>query len=129
MTRKTIDQLLTEARDRIDRLTPAEALAEQRSGAIVVDTRCATDRAATGVIPGSVHIPRTVLEWRADPASAWSDPRISNLDARLVLVCSDGFSSSLAVATLADLGFARAADIIGGVNRWAGEGLPLEHIG
>src|SRR5205823_716923 len=80
------------------RLEPREAHAALADGAILVDTRDSDDRRAEGVIPGSIHVPLSVLEWRADPASEAHDPRLGGLDRRLVIVCNDGFSSSLAAA-------------------------------
>jgi rhodanese-related sulfurtransferase len=123
--RTTIDDMLAAARARLERLTPSEVRAAQTEGAIVVDTRCEADRERVGVIPGSIPIQRTVLEWRADPASPWKDPRIANLAARLILVCNDGFSSSLAAASLLDLGFDNVTDVDGGAHAWAAAGLPL----
>ena len=125
---RTIDQLLAAARARIDRLTPAELLSEVATGALVVDTRCTEARQAKGVIPGSVHVPLSVLFWRLDPTSGHDEKAISGRDRRVVLVCADGYSSSLAAATLRDLGFARAADLAGGFNGWAAAGFPVEAL-
>lgn len=122
--RMTIDDLLREAREQIDRLTPEEAAREAESGAVLVDTRCSDDREREGTIPDSVHVPRTLLEWRADPSCADSDPRIADLGARLIIVCNDGYSSSLAAANLHRLGFTRAADLVGGYRAWVAAGLP-----
>lgn len=126
MTRRTVADLLDAARSRIDRLGPAEARAEAERGAIIVDTRCAEQRAATGVIPGSVHVPLSVLYWRLDPASGFEDPRLADPSRRVILVCAHGYSSSLAAATLRDLGFERATDVRGGFEAWAASGLPVE---
>ncbi len=123
---RTIDDLLEAARTRLDRLTPAAALRAQLDGAIVVDTRAADVRLGTGQIPGSLHIPLSVLYWRLDPASGFDDPRVSDRTTRIVLVCAHGYSSSLAAATLHDLGFSRATDMVGGFRAWAAEGLPVE---
>ena len=122
----TIDELLASARARIDRLTPADVLAEAAAGALVIDTRCAEARMARGVIPGSVHVPLSVLFWRLDPTSGHDDKALSDRSRRVILVCADGYSSSLAAATLRDLGFARAADLDGGFNGWLAAGLPVE---
>ena len=124
--RTTIDDVLAAARARLERLTPNEARVAQTDGAIVVDTRCDADRERVGVIPDSIPIQRTVLEWRADPDSPWKDPRIADLETRLILVCNDGFSSSLAAASLLDLGFENVTDVEGGAHAWAAAGLPLE---
>lgn len=124
--RLTIDKMLAAARTRFRRLQPPDVEGEQRRGAVVVDIRCESDRRRTGVIPGSVAIERTVLEWRADPDSPWCDPRIADLDRQLILICSDGYSSSLAAVSLLDLGFGDVTDVDGGITAWVAEGLPLE---
>lgn len=125
-TRRTIDDLLAQARARITRLPPPAAQAAQRAGAVFVDTRDSADREAEGVIPGSVLVTRNTLEWRADPTSRLPDPRIADPGLQLVVVCNDGYSSSLAAATLRDLGFERAADLEGGYRAWVAAGLPTE---
>lgn len=131
MPRKTIADVLTEARARLERLEPEEALAAQRSGALLIDTRSHDERARDGVIPGSLHIPRSVLEWRLDPDAdpEYHNPNIGGLDRWIVLVCAHGFSTSLAAATLQDLGFTRATDLIGGFTAWREQGLPVERAG
>jgi rhodanese-related sulfurtransferase len=129
MPRTTVAELLAEARARLDRVSPEEAEAAVHDGALLVDIRSEVDRAADGVIPGSLHQPRNALEWRADPASGHDDPRLSaDLDRRIVIVCSDGYQSSLAAATLQDLGFARATDLVGGFRAWRAAGLPVERL-
>lgn len=122
----TIDQLLGVARSRLDRLTPVEARAEVDAGGLIVDTRCAEVRAAKGTIPGSVHVPLSVLYWRLDPTSGHDDKALSDRERRIIVVCADGYSSSLAAATLQDIGFRRATDIDGGFTAWAAAGLPVE---
>ncbi len=124
--RQTINELLESCRARIDRFGPAEAKRAADAGAVLIDTRCAEERAATGVIPGSVHVPLSVLFWRLDPASGYDDPRLADLERRVILVCADGYSSSIAAATLRDLGFARPADLDGGFAAWQAAGLPIE---
>jgi rhodanese-related sulfurtransferase len=118
-----LDRVLARAAARVARLAPREAYRAQAAGAVIVDMRSSDDRARTGVIPGSVHIPRTVLEWRLDPGGAWRTPHISVGD-RLVLVCCDGCSSLLAAESLVELGL-DAADVEGGVAAWEDAGLPL----
>lgn len=127
MTRKTIDDLLAESRSRLDRLSPEEALAAQGDGALLVDTRSHEERRRSGVIPGSLHIPLSVLPWRLDPAAdpEFRSPYVEGLDQHIVLVCAHGHSSSLAAAMLQDLGFTRATDLDGGVAAWQDLGLPL----
>ena len=124
--RRTISELLAEARTRIGRLSPDQALQALADGALLVDTRSADLRRETGVIPGSVHVPLSVLFWRLDPSSGYDDPALSDLTRPVILVCAHGYSSSLAAATLRDLGFARVGDVIGGFEAWAAAGLPVE---
>lgn len=127
MRRKTIDDVLREARDRLDRLEPEQAHAAQQEGALLVDTRSSDARRRDGVIPGSLHIPLSVLEWRLDPAAdpAFHNPHIHGLEQQLVLVCAHGFSSSLAAARLHELGFARATDLVGGFAAWRDVHFPV----
>jgi len=122
----TIGALLEAARARIDRLDPPAALQAAATGALIVDTRCADARRTSGVIPGSVHVPLSVLYWRLDPTSGHDDKRLSDRTRQVILVCADGYSSSLAAATLRDLGFDRATDVIGGFNGWVAAGLPVD---
>lgn len=123
--RATIGSLLEAARARLERLEPSAARAALDEGALIIDTRCTELRSETGVIPGSVHIPLSVLFWRLDPRSESADPGLADPDRRVVLICAHGYSSSLAAATLLDLGYARATDIIGGFEAWAAAGLPV----
>jgi rhodanese-related sulfurtransferase len=126
--RKTIDDMLAAARARLARVTPAEAAAAQAAGALIVDTRDSGDRAAEGVIPDSIWFPRNVLEWRADPTSEAADPRIAGTDRRLIVVCNDGYSSSIAAATLQDLGCDNATDLIGGYRAWRADRRPIVNL-
>lgn len=121
---RSVDELLADARAGLERLSPADALAAQQSGALIVDTRSERDRSAEGAIPGALVIERTVLEWRLDPASRWRIPEAS-YDAHVIVVCSDGYSSSLAAATLQELGVTRATDVVGGFRAWRAAGLPV----
>jgi rhodanese-related sulfurtransferase len=123
--RQTIDDLLAAARSRIERLAPEAAYGAMSDGALLVDTRCGDDRRETGTIPGSVHVPLSVLFWRLDPSSGYDDPALSDLARPVVLICAHGYSSSLAAATLRDLGFASVADVIGGFEAWSASGLPV----
>jgi rhodanese-related sulfurtransferase len=126
MARRTVNELLEEARAGLDRLTPAEALAAVQDGALLVDTRCEELRQADGSVPGAVHVPLSVLYWRLDPSSGYDDPALSNFDRQVVLMCAHGYSSSLAAATLRSLGFERATDVVGGFEAWRDAGLPFE---
>jgi rhodanese-related sulfurtransferase len=126
MTHKTADQLLTEARALLPRRpSPAQALAAQASGALLVDIRGDDQRRASGLIPGAILLTRNTLEWRCDPASQWRHPAITSRDQHLILICQEGFQSSLAAATLQRLGLAHATDLDGGFDAWAAAGLPL----
>ena len=124
--RRTVSELLEAARRRIERLEPDAVLRALGEGALLVDTRCTEQRRAAGVVPGSVHVPLSVLYWRLDPASGHDDPRLSDPGRQVILLCEHGYSSSIAAATLHDLGFARATDVVGGFEAWAAAGLPVE---
>ena len=122
--RQTVDQLLTSARQRLLRLAPREAAAEQRFGALLVDIRPEAQRGLEGEIPGSLVIERNVLEWRLDPSSDARLDEARGYDVRVIVFCSQGYTSSLAAASLQDLGLWRATDIEGGFLRWRAAGLP-----
>jgi rhodanese-related sulfurtransferase len=122
---RTCEELLAEARSRFQRLGPAAAAAAQASGAVLVDIREDDQIRDSGSIPGAVRIPRNVLEWRADPASSACDARIAHRDLVLILVCQQGYQSSLAASSLHDLGFSRATDLEGGFEAWRSDGLPI----
>ena len=126
MAPQRIGLLLETARAGLDRLDPSAALAAQAHGALLVDTRCAEARREKGVIPGSIHVPLSVLYWRLDPTSGFEDQHLADPERQLILVCAHGYSSSLAAATLQDLGFTRATDIDGGFEAWQAAGLPIE---
>src|SRR3954471_9731980 len=126
MCRMTIDQLLARARARLERVAVDDAEEAIRAGAVLVDIRSEHQRAADGLIPGAIFHPRNALEWRCDASSGHDDPRLSgDLGRRIVLVCNEGFQSSLAAATLQHLGFARATDLVGGFRAWVAAGLPV----
>lgn len=120
-----VEGLLEESRRGVRRLAPQEAWSAAQGGALLVDTRTEWQRAAQGEVPGAVVIDRTVLEWRLDPASAAAIPEATGHDLHVVVLCRQGFSSSLAAASLRALGLSRATDVIGGVEAWAAAGLPL----
>ena len=121
---RSIAEILKGARDRLARVTPREAHAEQAAGAVLIDIRPAWQRAADGEVPGSWIIERNHLEWRLDPASDARLPWVAGYDHRIIVFCQEGYTSSLAAAALLDLGLARATDMIGGQREWAAEGLP-----
>jgi rhodanese-related sulfurtransferase len=127
-SRKTIDDLLSEVRERIDRVSPEEAAAEVSDGALLVDIRSESQRAADGVVPGAMYHPRNVLEWRMDPSSGATDPAVGGLERRVIVMCDAGYASSLAAETLREIGFARAADLDGGFQAWRDAGLPVEPL-
>jgi len=122
----TIDDVLAAARRRLDRVTPEQASAEQSQGALLVDTRTSEQRARDGVIPAALVIDRTVLEWRLDPTSPTRLPQATGHDFRVILICAQGYSSSLAAASLQDLGLVNATDVVGGFEAWKAAGLPVE---
>ncbi len=115
-----IDALLAEARAGLDRVQPGDLAAEMAAGALVVDTRPVDQRRRDGDLPGALVIDRNVLEWRLDPTSPHRIPEASDPDRRVVVVCNQGFSSSLAAATLRQLGLHRATDLAGGYQAWLG---------
>jgi rhodanese-related sulfurtransferase len=119
----TIDEVLTEARAEIDRITPEQADAMRRAGALLVDIRPLANRAAEGEIPGAVPVERIVMEWRLDPASEHRLPEVT-ASTRVVVLCNEGYASSLAARDLQRFGLA-ATDLIGGFRAWAAAGLPV----
>ena len=120
----TIEQMLAAARARLDRLPPRQAAAAWEAGALLFDIRPGWQRADEGEIPGALLIERNHLEWRLDPTS---DARIAEAvdhDVAVLIVCSEGYTSSLAAASLQDLGLYRATDVVGGFHAWQAAGLP-----
>lgn len=124
-----IAAVLEAARSRLARLTPAEAVAAQAAGALLVDIRPVEQRDRDGLVPGALIIDRNVLEWRLDPSSDHRIPESDSYDRQVVLLCNEGYATSLAAATLQDLGLWRATDVIGGFQRWRADGLPIEAPG
>jgi rhodanese-related sulfurtransferase len=120
---QTVDQMLAQARARLDRVAPDQAYREAEEGALLVDIRPQAQRAAEGEIPGALVVERNVLEWRFDPTSDARLPQAS-YDLRVIVVCSEGFTSSLAAAALQELGLSRATDLDGGFRAWQEAGLP-----
>jgi len=120
-----VDALLTRVRTGVGRFTPAETVAATRRGALLVDTRTDPQRAEQGELPGALVIDRTVLEWRLDPASPTRIPEAVDYDVEIVVVCRQGYSSSLAAASLRALGLWRATDLVGGFDAWRRAGLPV----
>jgi rhodanese-related sulfurtransferase len=119
---RSIDEILAAARERLDRLEPRQA--HEEPDALLVDIRPAAQRAAEGEIPGALIVERNHLEWRFDPESDARLPQATGYDVRVVVFCSEGYTSSLAAAALQDLGLRRSTDVVGGFQAWAAAGLP-----
>ena len=113
-----IDVLLEDARRGMDRVEPADLASELAAGALLIDARPSDQRARDGDLPGALIIDRNVLEWRLDPTCPHHIPEVSDADMRIIVVCNEGYSSSLAAATLRRLGLAHATDLIGGFQAW-----------
>ena len=122
---KSIDELLEEVRARYIRVDAMTAARERDSGALLVDTRPVEYRREHGEVPGAITIGLDVLEWRLDPQCPSRIAEATDHNLRIILVCRQGYSSSLAVARLLDLGLRRATDVIDGVEGWVAAGLPL----
>ena len=121
-----LDDLLADARSRYRQLQPAEAQRAMQRGAVLIDTRSHEQRVAGGLVPGAIRIHRNVLEWRVDPASGYQDPRIAAATGEVIVMCQEGYSSTLAADTLLRLGVERATDLAGGFEAWVAAGLPVE---
>jgi rhodanese-related sulfurtransferase len=121
---RSIDELLADARSRIARVPPVEAAARMAAGAVLVDIRPAAQRAREGEVPGALVVERNVLEWRFDPLSDARLPQATGYDVDVVVLCSEGYTSSLAADALRALGLSRATDVVGGFAAWAAAGLP-----
>ena len=121
---RSVDEILDAARARLSRVTPEQAFAELSAGAPLIDIRPAGQRAADGEIPGSVVIERNHLEWRLDPESGARLPWATGYDLRPIVICQEGYTSSLAAAALQDLGLTAATDVDGGYRAWRAAGLP-----
>jgi rhodanese-related sulfurtransferase len=121
---KSVDQLLEEARSRITRVTPAEAARRVADGAVLVDIRPQSQREADGEVPGALVVERNHLEWRFDPESDARVPQATGYDVDVVVLCQEGYTSSLAADALRTLGLSRASDVVGGFRAWAADGLP-----
>lgn len=118
--------LVAEARSRLDRLSPQEAVEAARAGALLIDIRSDRQRAQDGAIPGARIVDRNAFEWRCDPTSEWADPEVvKDIDRRLIVVCHEGYQSSLVAVILQRFGFARATDLVGGYLAWRAAGLPV----
>jgi len=117
--------LLAAAAAQISRLEPHAALEAVRAGALLVDIRSSDARRRDGVVPGALHLPRTVLEWRVAHDSEFRNEHVGGRERRLIVLCDHGYSSQLAAATLVELGYRDAADVLGGFAAWRDADLPL----
>ncbi|MFE9413649.1 rhodanese-like domain-containing protein [Streptomyces sp. NPDC006704] len=120
-----IDELLDRARSRLDRVGPEEAFAEAATGALLVDIRYAALRDRDGLIPGALVVERNELEWRLDPGGSHRAVEATGHGLRVVVICNEGYASSLAAVSLRQLGLFRATDLIGGFQAWRAAGLPV----
>ena len=127
--RETIDQMLHRARAGLQRVEPLHAERALADGALLVDIRSQAQRTRDGAVPEAIYFPRNVLEWRADPSSNAHDPRFGDFDRHVIVMCDEGYQSSLAAATLQQLGFEQATDLVGGYQAWRAAGLPTESCG
>jgi rhodanese-related sulfurtransferase len=121
--RRALEELLKAAEASITRLAPEDAAVAVEHGATLIDIRSDLDRERDGIVPGSLHIPRTVLEWRLAGDSAWRNPFAPGINEQVIVICDHGCSSVLAAATLAWLGFSQVSDVIGGYAAWQRAGL------
>jgi len=124
-----LDRLLASARARLTRLAPAQAWAAVQNGARLVDTRPEFQRRADGDIPGAIVVERNHLEWRLHPASAGRIPEAVDSDVHWIVICDEGYASSLAAAALQTIGLHRASDLAGGFQAWRAAGLPIVSSG
>jgi rhodanese-related sulfurtransferase len=121
----SVDDLLTRARAQLDRLGPREAAEAADAGALLVDIRYAALREQDGVIPGALVVERNELEWRLDPLCPHRAPEATGHDRLVIVVCNEGYASSLAAVSLRELGLWRATDLDGGFQAWRAAGLPV----
>lgn len=127
MKRSTVEQLLEQARARIERVTPEQAHAWVGDGATLIDIRPAAQRAEHGEARDALIVERNVLEWRFDPAGDHHLPDVSGYARPLIVLCQEGYASSFAADDLRALGHERVADVIGGFAAWRRAGLPLRN--
>ncbi|WP_323179915.1 rhodanese-like domain-containing protein [Streptomyces sp. NBC_00555] len=120
-----IDELLERVRANYTRIGPREAYAASRAGALLVDIRYQALRDRDGLIPGALVVERNELEWRLDPQGSHRAPEADRHDLQVVVICNEGYASSLAAASLHALGLHRATDLTGGFQAWKSAGLPV----
>jgi rhodanese-related sulfurtransferase len=122
---RTASEMVAEAKAQVEALTPEQVAAELEHGAVLVDLRDTPELDASGRIPGSVHVPRGMLEFRADPTSSYHEPALDP-GKRVILHCASGGRSALAAGTLRELGYGDVAHLDGGITAWAEEGMPVD---
>ncbi|MFE7572646.1 rhodanese-like domain-containing protein [Streptomyces sp. NPDC057539] len=120
-----IDELLERVREDLDRVGPREAAEAAADGALLVDIRYAALRERDGLIPEALIVERNELEWRLDPQGSHRAREATSHDLRVVVICNEGYASSLAAVSLRQLGLHRATDLVGGFQAWKAEGLPV----
>ncbi len=125
----SVDQMLAQARSTLRRLTPRQASDALAAGAVLVDIRPGWQRAEEGEVPGALVVERNHLEWRFDPQCDSRLPQASDYDVRVIVLCSEGYTSSLAAHSLRTLGLRKATDVIGGFRAWSADGLPVHQPG
>ncbi|MGW4716036.1 rhodanese-like domain-containing protein [Nocardia sp. NPDC004260] len=118
------EDMVTRARAQLERVTPEQAAAVQAEGGLIVDIRPHANRSAEGEIPGAVVVERIVLEWRLDPNGDHRLPGVA-ADTPVVIVCNEGYASSLAAADGLRLGLRQVTDLVGGFRAWKAAGLPV----
>jgi len=121
----SIDELLRAARSRLRRMDVDEVVAARAAGALLVDIRSSEVRRRDGDLPGAIVVDRNVLEWRLDPASPDRLPEVAGYGQTVIVVSAEGYASSLAAATLKELGLSNATDLEGGFHAWVAKGLPV----
>ncbi len=126
VARTSIDDLLAAARSGLERVSPAQAAEAMRAGATLIDIRAESLIARDGTVPGALVIARNVLEWRLDPDSDHRHALAPGLADQVIVMCDEGYQSSLAAATLRQLGFGRATDLDGGFQAWRAAALPVD---
>ncbi len=129
MTHLTIDQMLAEARAQLQRISVTELPEALARGAVLVDIRPQAQRAREGALPGALVIERNVLEWRLDPSSSARLAMATDHDVEWIVVCSEGYTSSLAAASLRRLGLHRATDLVGGYQALKAAGMLTVAVG
>ena len=126
MSPRSLAEVLARARQGLYRVAPVALEREVSDGALVVDIRPVEQRDRDGDMPHALVIDRNVLEWRLDPSSPHRVPEATGHDLRIILVCNEGYASSLAAASLQELGLSRATDLVGGYQAWRSEQAGLE---